>query len=428
MKRHLSTLFTIIMTIGILSSCEDKRFQTYTANVPVYLSYEDLRKAIEIETPKEISQPGKIYFKDSIIFINEFMEGVHVINISDPANPIPLSYIPVPGNIDMAIKDSILYLDSYTDLVLIDISDPVNPFEKSRIENILEYTLPEYDYNYPLAEIDEDMGVVTGFEIKEYTQEIHFNTYPYPMYERYVDYDMLNSVKMSSGGAGSASTYGVGGSMARFLTYDKYLYMLQTTNMLKIADISKADTPAIEYEKYVGWGLETMFIYQDFLYLGSTEGMYILDLQDPKNPFTTSVYSHIRSCDPVAVNNNLAYVTLRTGGRCGGAANLLEVINISDKYNPKRVASYPITEPYGLGISGNTLFVCLGNNGLVVYDATDPIQITDNKLAEFADIKSTDVIPVNDMLFTIGDGGFYIYDYSDLNDITQLGSISVSSN
>lgn len=415
----------IFIIAVVLNSCEDKRFQTYMANVPIYLSYEDLRQDIIIQEGKAIVHPGKIYFKDDFIFINEYMEGVHVIDISDPSSPDPVAYIPVPGNIDMAIKDNILYLDSYTDLILVDVSDPANPFEKQRIEDVLEYTLPEYDYNYPLAEIDEDKGVVMAFEVKKYTQEIYNNPYPYPVYWSYAEMDMLNSSRPMGGGGGSAgSVYGIAGSMARFLTYDNYLYMLQSDNKLKIVDISNPDNPTVEYEKYAGWGLETMFIYDKHLYLGSTDGLYIFDINSPKNPVLASVYQHITSCDPVVVSGNYAYVTLRSGNRCGGDSNLLEVIDISDKYAPKRVASYGMDEPYGLGISGNTLFVCQGEYGLSVYDAYS-LNITNHKLAEFSSITAKDVIPVDDLLFLIGDDGLYIYDYSDIYNIFQVGSVLI---
>lgn len=427
MKRPILTLGIFLMAVLLLSSCEDKKFRTYTANVPIYLSYEDLRKSIEAETPREILKPGKIYFKDSYVFINEFMEGVHIIDISDPADPDPVSFIPVKGNVDMAIKDDVLYLDSYTDLVMIDISDPANPEMLSRIEDMLEYTLPPYDYDYPLAQVDEEEGVVTGWEVKEYTEEIQSNPYPWPIYLEY-DVAMSSSSGIrSGGGAAAGASYGVGGSMARFLTYDKYLYMLQTDYMLKVADISDPENPVVEYDKYVGWGLETMFIHDGFMYLGSTQGMYILSLQYPESPFITAVYSHITSCDPVVVNGNRAYVTLRSGNMCGGTADLLEVIDVADKYDPNLLASYPMNEPYGLGISGTTLFVCQGDNGLVVYDASNYNTISSNKLAEFSDIQATDVIPLNGILFTIGDGGFYIYDYSDINNISLIGEILVTT-
>ncbi len=124
------------MLVLLSSSCEDRKFQTFTANVPIYMSYDNLREAIEAEEPRALEEPGKIYFKDNYIFINEYMKGVHVIDISDPATPSPISFINVPGNVDMAIKNNILYVDSYIDIVLIDISDPLAPVEISRLDSI----------------------------------------------------------------------------------------------------------------------------------------------------------------------------------------------------------------------------------------------------------------------------------------------------
>jgi len=415
-----------VLTV-LMNSCEDKKLQTLTANVPIYLTYEELRTAVEIEDPVEIVKPGKIYFKDDYIFINEFMEGVHVVDISDPSSPEQKAYIPVPGNVDMAIKGNMLYLDSYTDLVLIDVTDPANPLESARVEDILEYTLPPWDEDYPLADIDEDEGVVIDWEVKEYTREINRNPYPWPVYygwESSARFDMASS--SAAGVSAPASTYGVGGSMARFLTYDNYLYMLNTDYQLKAFDISDLENPELKYDKYVGWGLETMFIYDEHMYLGAQNGMYILSLEKPSEPFKKSMYSHITSCDPVVVQGDYAYVTMRSGNLCGGSADLLEVVDISNKYEPERIASYVMEEPYGLGISGNKLFVCQGENGLYVYDAANPQAITNNQLARFSDIHAFDVIPLNGNLYTTGDSGFYIYDYNDPLDIFKLGEIKVA--
>jgi len=91
------------------------------------------------------------------------------------------------------------------------------------------------------------------------------------------------------------------------------------------------------------------------------------------------------------------------------------------------MASFAMTEPYGLGIDNTTLFVCEGPHGLKVYDASNHQRITSNKLAEFPDIHAFDVIPLGSFLFMIGDEGFYIYDYSDLNDISLLGFLPVEA-
>jgi hypothetical protein len=40
-----------------------------------------------------------------------------------------------------------------------------------------------------------------------------------------------------------------------------------------------------------------------------------------------------------------------------------------------------MSEPYGLGIDDSVLFVCDGAAGLKIYNASDPMAITDHKLA-----------------------------------------------
>ncbi|MFH0756103.1 MAG: hypothetical protein V2B15_02310 [Bacteroidota bacterium] len=419
MKQHA---FLLMIFFSLLISCSDKRLQTYTANVPVYMSYEELRSSWEVSTGKALVNPGKIYFKDQVMYINEYRKGIHVLDLSDPTNPQVKAFITIPGNVDMAIRDNVLYADSYIDLVMVDISDPTEPLEIKRVEGLFEYVIPPFDDDYPLDEIDQEMGVITSFIVKEITREVHQPPYPWPVYYDYrAESSLLGSTSSPSGGV----TYGVGGSMARFLAYDNYLYVLESTYKLKSIDISNTNQPVIKYEQYLWGNIETIFISDQFMYVGASNGMHILSLEEPAVPIHLSTYQHITSCDPVVVAGNRAYVTLRAGNNCGGDRNLLEVIDISDKNDPKRMASYAMTEPYGLGIDQNTLFVCEGGHGLKVYDVTDPYEITSNKIAEFQDIHAHDVIPLSSFLFMIGEDGFYIYDYSDLDDISLLGTLPV---
>lgn len=419
--KRIPGLFLIVVLA--LTSCEDKRIQTYLANVPVYMSYEELRTPLDINAPEDLVKPGKIYFMDQYMYINEYQKGIHVVDLSDPANPEQKAFISIPGNVDMAIRNQVLYADSYLDLVLIDISDPLQPTELKRLEEIFEYVIPPYDEEYPLDEINEEKGVITHYEVKEITREIHQNPYPWPVFW---EYDMLassGSPNKQSGGSGN--TYGVGGSMARFITYDDYLYALESTAKLKSIKISDPDEAVVEYEQFLWGNVETLFIADKHMYVGTSNGMHILGLEEPMIPQLLSTYQHVTACDPVVVEGDRAYVTLRAGNRCGGDQNLLEVIDISNKAEPRRIASFSMKEPHGLGIDNQTLFVCEGAYGLKVYDATDHRRITSNKLAEFPDIHAYDVIPLASFLFMIGDGGFYIYDYSDLNHISLLGSLPV---
>ena len=187
MKRNI----ILFVALGlIINSCQDKTLQTFMANVPVYMSYEELRTPLTISGGKELIHPGKIYFKDQFVYINEYQQGIHVVDLSDPENPTPKAFIEIPGNVDMAIRNNVLFADSYVDLLLIDISNPLLPQEINRIEKLFEYVIPPYDEQYPLDEIDQEKGVIITYDVKEITREIHHNPYPWPMF---YEYDMLSS-------------------------------------------------------------------------------------------------------------------------------------------------------------------------------------------------------------------------------------------
>jgi hypothetical protein len=416
-------LFLISIAAIAFTSCEDKRLQSYVANVPLYMSYEALRSSFEVHSGEPMEQPGKICFYGSHIFINEYQEGIHVVDLSDPAHPEYKAFIEVPGNVDMAIRNNILYAESYVDLLLIDISDPEQPTLSKRVEGLFEYVIPPYDYDYPLDEIKQDKGVITAYEVKKISREVYRHPSPWPIY---YDYRLESSFSSDNAPGAIANSYGMGGSMARFSTYDDYLYALESSWRLKSINISDIDNLKVENEIYLWGNVETVFIAEGYMYVGTSNGMHILDLANPASPNLLSSYQHITACDPVVVEGDRAYITLRSGNICGGSADLLEVVDISDKYEPKLRSSFSMTEPYGIGIDKGTLFVCEGEHGLKVYDAADESSITSHEIASFPEINAYDVIPTGEFLFTIGADGFYIYDYSDLNNISLLGTLLTS--
>ncbi len=416
---------TIALLLVFLSGCTDKIVESYMANSPIYLSYEDLRSSVTTESSRPLQHPGKIYFKDNYIFVNEIYEGVHVYDLSDPASPSEVAFITIPGNVDIAIKENVLYADSYVDLVALDLSDLANIHEVGRVEDIFPYLIPEYDYDYRLGNIDKDKGVVVDWEIKEVSEEVDRKD-PDEYYWVYEDVAMSDAGSISAGVGGSGSTFGVGGSMARFGLYDDYLYTVNdyTLYTFKIDDL---ENPVKMDEQNAGWGVETLFVYDAHLFLGTMSGMPVFSLEVPSKPSFINQYTHIRSCDPVVIQDDLAYITLRDGNDCGRTVNRLDVVQMSSDYSTlESIASYPMYNPHGLGIDDELLFICDGADGLKVYNAADPLTISSNQLAHFEDIVPVDVIPLDDYLFTISGEGFRIYDYSNVQDIQLLSEILVS--
>ncbi len=404
-------------------SCMDQYTEVFTANSPVYMSYDDLRKAVKTTEATELVNPGKIYFKDGYIFINEEMKGIHIIDNRNPENPQNLRFIEIPGNIDIAVKNNILYADSYIDMIAIDISDISNPKEVKRVTDIFPYmTPPPTDEKLRISAIDKEKGVVIDWEIKKVRQEVDYYYYPY--YTMKTEYAMDASFN-GNVSPGTGSTFGIGGSMARFGLYDDYLYTVDNSTVYMF-DIKDASKPVSIGNQNVGWNVETMFIYDGHIFFGTQSGMQIFSLKVPTALNYIGSFWHVTSCDPVVISDGYAYITLRGGNACGSNVNRLDVVKLSTDYKTSTLeASYPMSGPYGLGIDDQILFVCDGNDGLKIYNVEDKLNIDDHLIARFPSIKTYDVIPFDKYLFMIGDDGFYQYDYSNLQNIHMVSHISV---
>jgi len=389
------------------------------------MSYADLRAAVKPEQNVNLENPGKIYFKDNYIFIVEELKGIHVFDNSDPSSPIKKTFVKLPGVVDISISGYIMYADSYVDLVVLDVQDINNIHEAGRVKDILPYTVPPADNDYPMAHVDPEEGVVINWEVKKIRERVDQQADPYPIFRAKSEFvDMMNAGGASTGVSGSG--VGVGGSMARFGIKDNVLYVLDQ-NTLKVFDISTKTSPVKNNDIYPGWGVETMFLTEKTMFLGTTTGMVVYDITIPLVPQRKTFFSHARSCDPVVVDDTLAYITLRTGTNCGGTSNTLSVVNVRNLDSPKLVSIYSMVNPHGLGKDGDLLFICDGSAGLKVYDASDPKSISSHLIFTYPNINAYDVIPIGNVLVLIGNDGLYQYDYSNVQSIRLLSSILITS-
>ena len=424
MKQTNYILTLLVFMLSFSTACTDKVFETFTANAPIYMSYDELRAAVKMTDAREMNNPGKIYFKDQYIFINEIMKGVHVFDVSDPANPQNKGFIEIPGNVDIAIKDNILYADSYVDLVSIDVSNFSNIAEVGRVQKVFPYTLPKYNEKLPIAKLDETKGVVISWEEKSVRQEIE--QYYYPNYSRWERFSTSDSYASSGIGGTAGTTYGEGGSMARFGLYKDLLYTVSQNNVLTFKLVSNSEATLLNTVN-VNWNVETIFITDNHLFLGTQSGLIVESLEVAERPTQIGSFTHMTSCDPVVIKGDLAFVTLKGGTTCrGGTLNQLDVVQMNDSYSKfTLLKSYPMSGPQGLGIDGDLLFVCDGDAGLKIYNVSDPLTIAQHLIASFPSINAYDVIARNNYLFMIGKEGFLLYDYSNIQNIKQIGIIPV---
>nr|WP_297919297.1 hypothetical protein [uncultured Allomuricauda sp.] len=414
MKNRL--LFFLSFTPIFFSSCsdstpDDDQYAEYVVARPLILSKADFANGVDIVPPQPIDESGKVYTYGDYIFINDKSRGIHLVENSNPQQPVKIAFIEIPGNVDISIKDNFLYADSIMDLIVLDISDITDIQQVNRLENVLregvifpfEADIVEYgSYNY-------ETDVLVGWETVTERRLIAD-----------VRTDDLFFTDEAVLAANDSAGTGEGGSLARFKIVGEFLYAVDS-HTINVFDISDLENPKDMEDVYAGFDIETIFNRGEHLFLGSMRGMYIFDISSPATPTFVSEFQHGTACDPVVVDGDYAYVTLRGGNGCGALESGLFIVDISNIENPVLTTSYPMEEPYGLGVREEKLFICDGSSGLKVYDKTNVEEIT--LLNHFKDIVTFDVIPLESHLIMVGDDVLYQYEYLDDNIrlISQIG-------
>lgn len=425
-------LILLTLPLGWLTGCTDncEETRTFRRYVPVTFTLREIREGVRTEAARSLVKPGKIYAKDGYLFINELKEGIHLIDNRNPTAPQPVAFLRIPGNGDMAVRNNILYADSYMDLVAFDISNPAQPREVSRVQSVF----PSGQFEGGSWSVNPQTVMLSDQRVEYVTETIKTDCEggTSSQWGGCVNCDTLRFSNQSSfasgGGAAAPSSNGTAGSMARFALYNDFLYTVSQSDM-QLFNIQNEANPVARARINIGWGIETIFPYKDKLFIGSQTGMHIYDNANPASPVRLSTFQHARVCDPVVVHGNTAYVTLRNGNQCGGFTNQLDVIDITSLTNPRLLRSYPMQNPHGVGIDFPNVFICEGQHGLKTFDATSALDV--KQLEHLTGMHAYDVIPlgrsaIGNLLIMVGQDGLYQFDYSNPRQLRQLSKISVN--
>lgn len=153
-------------SILLWSGCIQER-QSIPAEViglaPIYAS--DDWQEIIVTAPQGIENLGKIYYKEPYLYATERGRGIHIINNTDPQQPVPEAFLQIAGNSDLAIRNDILYANNVNDLVALDISDLSDLKIVERLANVYEVTGSDFPENYEgfFDCVNPDLGQVVGW-------------------------------------------------------------------------------------------------------------------------------------------------------------------------------------------------------------------------------------------------------------------------
>ncbi len=420
MKKSLPIILLSLFAVLFYScSSDDGPSENAVFAVPIVKSLAKIRSEVSVEAARETNSDGKIYVTETLLFYIAKESGIHIFNNEDPAAPQNVAFISLAGVHDIAVKGNYLYADNFIDLVVFDISDIENIEMVQTLENTIifyaEYPITTAEfYDYTVGPGTDE--IITGYKFETRKRPDH------GMYQTYND--ALAEVGGNSGAPNFNGDVGTGGSYARFQINDNALYTVDSyqLNVFNISDPTNAfyDKSIYMNQWFFGGTLETLFKQKDFLFVGATNGMQIVDASDEFNPYFVSGFSHATACDPVVVKGVTAYITVRGGSTCGAIEDQVNVIDITDITNPVLLSTTLLEQPRGLGIENNALYVCCGE-GLKVYDATSSAGLVFQNT--YAD-NVTDVIPLPSHLIAVGNNKIIQYHYGPNFTLEQMSVVN----
>lgn len=124
--------FLIVFVIAMLVGCKER--DNYNAQpkstqgyAPVYYDSLAIVNSIKILPPQPLKKNGIIHLYKTYLLIVVPDSGVHVFDNKDTTKgPIPVGFIGFSGMEDLAVKNDVLYIQSYIGLAYIDISNLPN--------------------------------------------------------------------------------------------------------------------------------------------------------------------------------------------------------------------------------------------------------------------------------------------------------------
>ena len=369
------------LALGLFSCLEDEcdEVRYYTVYEPVIIAASEWRNnEFSLVGPESVCEPAGFYVYGDLLFVLDRQKGLHIIDNGDNDNPTPLAFLEIPGGSGLAVRNGMLYVSQYIDLLTFDLSDPAKPALLSRTENVFDVNSDFSTNMMGNGDVVVDMEI--GTEQIEIDCGQRSQTEPYFWYDNMLYAESRNTAMLAMQDANFATptreVVGVGGSLARFTINEGTLYVVDDYS-LRSFSLAKPAEPEFVTQTHLGWGIETIFPYEDKLFIGAQQGMHIYGLENPNEPTFLSTFQHVRSCDPVVVQNDIAYVTMWGGSSCGDATDRLMVVDVTDARAPRLLQDFPMENSHGLGVDADHLFLCNGEDGLRVFDLQEDGQVAE---------------------------------------------------
>ncbi|MBZ0265348.1 T9SS type A sorting domain-containing protein [bacterium] len=378
--------------------------------------------------------PSDVHVDNGIAYVSDWSGGMHIIDVSEPANPVEMSYFITPPNAtSVSVSGNLVYLtldNTDVDLVIIDVTDPYNALQleglvtTNRTENVA--IVDNFSF------LAEGYAGIQVFDVTEPTDPLPVGAYdPWGRLTRIEKRDSLLFI----GGVKDTDNTGVlrilnigdpdhpvelgecnlPGSPKEIVISNSYLYIANDHSGLSVINIEDLLNPQLMASLGTAHRAYDVSIFEGCAYVADfVGGLRIIDILDPSNPSEVTSIETIQSTNAVEVLDNMAYLTDEDIG--------LIVFDINDPEHPLEMDRY--TSPQSatdVAISNGFAYVASGNH-LYIVDISDPENLSE--ISIFDNSGEIDGVTISNgfaYLTEKDEGYLYILDVQDPANPVEAG-------
>lgn len=309
-------------------------------------------RILNISNPKQPELVGSYRMKtqvtyavikdDNIVYLSTQDEGVIILDVSIPSNPIKLgNYVPSSEVESLAIEGNYVYIATRNDgLRVIDISNPATPTEMGFIENLEHVKDVTIKGKYAYITFKQGIAII----------------------------DIASSPKLSI-----VKQYVIEGKAEKIAVMGNYAYVSGRIDGLWLIDMNAIDSPGKIYH-YGGSYYQTngIDIQGEFAYIAAGHhGLQILNISNPLSLAEISIFEVDRvNLSDVAVFGNLVYVTNQESFG-SDINNDLIAIDVSNPYKPVEIGSYNLPGAVrGVAVDDKYIYIAAGTDGVYIFRLT----------------------------------------------------------
>ncbi len=344
----------------------------------IVLDIENPAEPQYITSVKDMFHASGIYCSENILYITVSM-GIYTVDITDPENPVPISFFEAKPQIsDMVKKDNFLIIsDSFIGLKIADYSNLSKPDIVSTyntlgevrgvyVKNNLAYTACGYS-GLKIIDVSSPSNpqVIGSCEIPGMARRVDIkNNWAY-VADSEQGIQIINIENPTFPTLTGSYDISLGALCVAYK--DNFLFSGTNYNGLQIIDVSSPTTPTLVKKLDYPAQVTDIAIVNNLLYVAA-KNIDVYDISYPNNP---ELKGSFKNYDDKWIRGIFADGNIIYGATFGEGT---KIIDFSESSNPKQLAliTKGINAPFDVFVKNRLLFVANELDGLSVYDVSYP--------------------------------------------------------